>query len=660
MKLLRRISNRVNGRYTRRSRPRSPRIVFMNPFLDHELYSELVRLMANVADDPHGEVLRRLSEIVSTQSPNSTRECLEEMLVREKGIVLASACSWCITSHPGTDLADRAVRVLVAELTNEAQEVRRFALFQLFFTNSMPTAAIPIIAPLLKTSDDDELVLWTAAAIYQISTVAEEFRDVARVAGIHLARALRGDKLSDFLVAAMAMGRQAIDREHVAAAVVRRFKEGGQEEKCAALVVLPKLGVFNDEMESMLREVILDSDAPFQLRFRAVHSLATMPTNDARVLSLLHAAIQIDEWEIARHAFAALLSRESYSPELITALAALLVAGDAEKRRVGALALSDLGSAAAWAAPIMISQLECEPEEPVCRAMIDALGAIGVPAIRPLIEAVRTSSLRALPLYQYALLAIGEAGIFEFARLIGDGDSRIRELAGYLLQSLGPKAAAATSILDDFIRGDDRDTCKSALFAVARVGAAGRDLAPAAAERLLDGDEELAWWAETALVGIGNDAIPHVERLLGTSADADGKCERLLKRLRSIGATATPAPANDIEGVTNDKHLMLFAVLGRLMADEGIRSLRAAAKRIEDLQTTKAVTSGLPASEGALRIAISDLERTLSSTRGTVVKLLARAERHKGGGLTPEGAAFLPKVERFLNFKLRLGDGETS
>lgn len=632
----------------------------MNPFLDHDLYHELVRLLGDASSGSLEEIGRRLSDAACTHPPNIVRECLEEILDRQAGAVRVMASAWSIASHPGTPLAARAVSALTADLTNEAAEVRRCALFYLFYTNSTPTTAIPLIAPLLTTPEDEQVNLWAAAAIYQIPVVSDEFRDVARMAGIQVAKTFAGEELAPFLVAAIAMGRQGVDRERVAAAVVRRFRLGTEEEKLAALIALPKIGVFDDEIEQMLEGLVFTPYDSRQIRVQAVHALADMPAGHAGVDSLLYAALHIFDWEVSRHAYAVLLSRESYTRDLVAALVALGASNNGEKRLFGALGLADVGSEAAWTAPILISRLESEADESVCSAMIDALGAIGVPAIGPLVEAVRRGSLRTLPLYQYALLAIGDAGVLEFARLIGDPDSRIRELAGYLLQSLGPKAATAAPMLGGYITSENREACKYALIAVTRIGAAGRELARAAAGRLLDDDEELAWWAETALVGIGNDSIPHVERLLGSLADVHGRCGSVLARLRAIGAAPAPPAANGVEGVTNEKHLKLFAVAGRLAADEGIDALRAVARRIEELQCMNAAPLELAASEGTLRIAFGELEQKLSASRGRDVKLFARKERLKRGGMTPEGVAFLAKVERHLNFRLRLDAGENA
>ena len=231
-----------------------------------------------------------------------------------------------------------------------------------------------------------------------------------------------------------------------------------------------------------------------------------------------------------------------------------LKADDPDVRMKAANALGFMQEGAAEAVPALMDALE-DDYEPVRRNAIYALGAIGGPAIEPLINALDSEkeAFEMEPILHICDAAHGLATIRTSeavsALIIALEDERenVRASAAYALGEIGPAAAEAVDGLVELLTDESEDVRRHATSALGMIKVPVSTTVPALAQVLADReDTDLAFFAAQALTRIGRDATEAVpalrEALMSESAYVRGFSSEALSRIGTVDALQALVP----------------------------------------------------------------------------------------------------------------------
>ena len=208
---------------------------------------------------------------------------------------------------------------------------------------------------------------------------------------------------------------------------------------------------------------------------------------------------------------------------------------------------------AAEAVPALIDALE-DSYEPVRRNAIYALGAIGKPAVEPLIEALdaEKEAFEMEPILHicdaaHGLAAIGAAAVPALVAVLKDERENVRASAAYALGEMGPVAAEAVDALITLLTDESEEVRRHAISALGMIKVPTSKTVPALVKVLENPeDTDLAFFAAQALTRIGPDATEAVPALGGAlmseSAYVRGFSSEALSRIGTAEALQALVP----------------------------------------------------------------------------------------------------------------------
>ena len=208
---------------------------------------------------------------------------------------------------------------------------------------------------------------------------------------------------------------------------------------------------------------------------------------------------------------------------------------------------------AAEAVPALIDALE-DNYEPVRRNAIYALGAIGEPAVEPLIGALDSEkeAFDMEPILHicdaaHGLAATGASAVSELITTLQDKRENVCASAAYALGEMGPVAAEAVDGLIALLTDESEEVRRHATSALGMIKVPVSKTVPALVKVLEDReDTDLAFFAAQALTRIGPDATEAVpalrEALMSESAYVRGFSSEALSRIGTAEALQALVP----------------------------------------------------------------------------------------------------------------------
>ena len=212
-----------------------------------------------------------------------------------------------------------------------------------------------------------------------------------------------------------------------------------------------------------------------------------------------------------------------------------------------------VGTDAAAAVSALVDAL-ADNYEPVRRNAIYALGAIGEPAVKPLIDALDSEkeAFDMEPILHicdaaHGLAATGAPAVSELITVLQDERENVRASAAYALGEMGPVAAESVDPLIALLRDESEEVRRHATSALGMIKVPVSKTVPALVEVLEDReDTDLAFFAAQALTRIGPDAtaaIPALrEALMSESAYVRGFSSEALGRIGTAEALQALVP----------------------------------------------------------------------------------------------------------------------
>ena len=226
---------------------------------------------------------------------------------------------------------------------------------------------------------------------------------------------------------------------------------------------------------------------------------------------------------------------------------------DPAARMEAANTLGFMRGDAAEAVPALIDALE-DSYEPVRRNAIYALGAIGKPAVEPLIDALdaEKEAFEMEPILHicdaaHGLAAIGAPAVPALISALADERENVRASAAYALGEMGPVAAEAVDVLITLLTDESEEVRRHAVSVLGMIKVPTSKTVPALVEVLADReDTDLAFFAAQALTRIApeaTEAIPALgEALMSESAYVRGFSSEALSRIGTPEALQALVP----------------------------------------------------------------------------------------------------------------------
>lgn len=485
------------------------------------------------------------------------------------------ALLFAATAAAGPDLNGRPAERWVADLASPSARVRRDAAQALRTAPTLPEAAIPALAKALK--DDDALVRQAAvaalakagpaaspAAADLVGLLPGEDGNVVRVlVGIGkpavpaLTRVLDGGTPKAQQAALQALG--AIGPDAAAALPALRAvladpkakEESGRERLKAAALALGQFGPAGKEAVPDLIGAVTGWDNYSGENPAAIEALGALGPVAKDAVPVLIEELQRPGGKYhRRRVVAAWALGRIGDPAALTPLIRMLDRDDNEEQAAAAAALGGFGPAAADAVPVLTSivrgfgDIRAIFDKGTRERAIEALGAIGRPAVPGLVELLRDPNKDSRRNAALTLARIGPAAaeaVPDLLKMLADKDfdgtaqsaaaalariggpavpglieiARDREAAGrgwamVALGGVGPAAKDAVPVLTAVLAEKDSWVKADAVTALGRIGSAAESALPQLVAQLHLVDAGLSMRVEAALVRIGRPAIPHL------------------------------------------------------------------------------------------------------------------------------------------------------
>lgn len=288
-------------------------------------------------------------------------------------------------------------------------------------------------------------------------------------------------------------------------------------EKCGLSRFMEAIGPRAKCMLPMLKDILKDKTIPSFHRARAAAAIGSVSKGDRTHAELLSMYLLSTDYQLLNGAANGLFMNGHASEKDIHQLAEHLESEDKQLRQAALTSLQRFGPAARPALAKLLERFGSESDPQIVLALTDAIGAIGMDAIDPLIEEGKRLDFRTMPLVAAALKAVGDIAVEPLAeKLLGDPDEHVRAFGALVMQGLGSKAAAAVPALIELLRDTrDIDIAHTIIGTFAVCGPS----AAAASEVIIDtmvscDDPAIEDIAIVALQRIGAPALPALEKAL--------------------------------------------------------------------------------------------------------------------------------------------------
>jgi HEAT repeat protein len=239
-------------------------------------------------------------------------------------------------------------------------------------------------------------------------------------------------------------------------------------------------------------------------------------------------------------------------------------------RLAAARALAALPPAPEITAPLWEKALQGADEKTVLHAL-DALAALGPPAVPRLVDALQHEKLRGQVVYVLGKMGPAAAPATPaLAKLIADKDDHVAQEAILALANIGPGAKEAVPALAAALEQGEKPNAHAVAYALGRIGPAAAEALPALFALLDNSDRQLALVSAWALVRISPASAEVAEKTLpvliaGLKGRAPLARRGAAEALGGLGPAAKEAvPA--LRSAASDKDPSVRAAVARALA----------------------------------------------------------------------------------------------
>ncbi len=447
-----------------------------------------------------------------------------------------------------------AAKPAAAALTNLAKDdnetVRRQAIQALVAIRPGPEVMIPLVTRLIEDSDP--------AVKVRILHAVSEAGPAALPA---LKKALKDEKAAYW--ACLILREMGPEAKEAVPELTAALKDQRPEVRREAALAL---GAMRDAATPAAADIaaLLDDEHAAEAATLALGEIGQVPANaDAKIRanskSTKKLLSTISLWTLARvHP-----EEKAFGREAAELLVSRLGDQDPFVRVAAARALAALNLGPETMLPIMEKAL-ANADETTAHHALDAVAALGPPAVPRLIAALKHPKLRA-PV-AYALGQIGPPAApatGELAKLVGSNDTKVVTEAAVALAKIGPAAAGSVPALSAALKQSDCPNPHAILYAIGKMGPAAAGAKPELLNLIGSKDHSVAVVAAWALTQVdpqsaemSANVVPVLTAGLGDSRpETRQMAAQALGGLKSGAKQAIPAlekAASDESGAVRD------------------------------------------------------------------------------------------------------------
>jgi HEAT repeat protein len=433
-----------------------------------------------------------------------------------------------------------AAKPAAAALTNLAKDedetVRRQAIQALAAIRPGPEVMIPLVTRLIEDSDP--------AVKARILHAVSEAGPAAIPA---LEKALKDEKAAYW--ACLILREMGPEAKEAVPELTTALKDQRPEVRREAALAL---GAMRDAAAPAASDIaaLLDDEHAAEAATLALGEIGQIPANAepkvrANAKSTKKLLSTISLWTLARvHPEDKALGREA--AEL---LVSRLSDSDPFVRVSAARALAALKLGPETMLPIMEKAM-ANADEATAQHALDAVAALGAPAVPRLIAALKHQKLRAQIAYTLGQIGPPAASATgDLAKLVGSNDTRVVTEAAVALAKIGPAAAASVPSLTAALKQTDCPNPHAIAYALGKMGPAAAAAKPELVNLIGSKDHSVAVVAAWALTQVdpqsaemSANVVPVLTAGLGDSrAETRQMAAQALAGLKSSAKTAIPA-----------------------------------------------------------------------------------------------------------------------
>lgn len=307
----------------------------------------------------------------------------------------------------------------------------------------------------------------------------------------------------------------AINRENL--------KDKDLSIRLTAIDLLGEMGAQAEPAIPDLRALLMDNDATIR-----IHSMQTLKDigPEAKVAIPDIAKRLSDKEKEVRRAAAEVLQKFGADAIPATSALAQMLNNDPEaaNRRQAALALGEIGQAAANVVPDLIVSMKKEKDTDVRKTVIQMLGQMGPPAklaVPELLKLLKDKDKEITQAAVASLSLIGPGAIATFTAALKDPDKDMRRNVALVLLNMGPKAKEALPALVAGLKDPEEEIRKLCILSLKEIGAEAKAYVSQVAGALKDENAEVRANAAYTLLQMGPEAKAAIPGLVKNLKDPE-------------------------------------------------------------------------------------------------------------------------------------------
>lgn len=451
--------------------------------------------------------------------------------------------------------AKAATESLITLLGDSDSAVQRNAIDAIVAIRPGPKVTIPLFAKLMENSDP-------AVRMRVMQAVA----DAKGAAVPALIEALKNDKTAFW--ACIILRDIGPDAADAVPALTEKLKDPSSQICREAVLALAAIG--SSKSATDIAALLKDEE----VSVAATYALAVLNTIPPDADSVVRANVKSDNLMLSATSMWALGRVHPDDKRLVQAviehLIPLLKDDDPFVRTAAARGLASLSPSPEIAIPIYKKAL-AEADESTTGYMLDALAALGEPAVPDLITALKYPSLQ--PQVAAILGRIGPPAApatDALAKLLGNPDPNVSVEAAHALAAIGPGAKAAIPALTKSLDYTEGDPAHAAVYALGMIGPEAKTADKELVAILRESDNSLSLLSAWALVQIHGANQRSAEILLpeltaGLKSPLPQSRQLAAETLGELGPFAKGA-AEELQTASHDKNEQVRAAATKALA----------------------------------------------------------------------------------------------
>lgn len=417
-------------------------------------------------------------------------------------------------------------------------------------------------------------------------------------------------------------------------------------KRCGVIRHLNMLGPKAAVMQPMLEELLENDEIPSFHRAKAAAAIGSVSSGNPRTLDSLSSYLNSGDHHLLIGAADGIRMHGGVRKTDILQIARQLKSDDRELRQAALVSLYRFGQEAKPALPQLLEHLSKEEDGANCKTLSEAIAAVGVDAIDPLIDEAKRLNMRTYPMITQTLKEIGDHAVIPVTqRLVAHENEQIRFMGLQILNSMRSKAAPAIPAMIEILRETQNlDIAYMSLATISVCGPAAEQAVEAIIQTIVTWDnEDIFFVASRTLQQIGEKAEI---ALKSVEPDLSGDALERVQFALALCRRRSDDRYRHLQAIDSDDLLRYFALVGQVLRELGKCGWRRIAEVIRPYVTFKRANQvQLGTSANSVRDNVTKLADKLG------IEQLTTHGRNKGGQLSLEGERLLNEATDYIRGK---------